>query len=90
MANNDRAEVLALLKRVQLFTSLSDEELGFVASHLLQRKHASGEVIFTEGDPCAGLYIVQAGNIRIFKSSASGREQVLAVDGGSTTVRGGR
>ncbi len=30
---------------------------------------------------CTGLYIVQSGNVGIFKSSAGGREQVLSMDG---------
>ncbi|HYU47243.1 MAG TPA: Crp/Fnr family transcriptional regulator, partial [Terriglobales bacterium] len=36
--------------------------------------------------PCAGLYVVESGQIRIFKSSASGREQVLSIDGPGSSV----
>ena len=79
-------EVLALLKRVPLFSSLSEPEFAFLTSHLLQRKYTAGELIFTEGDPCAGLYVIQAGNVRIFKSSASGREQVLSIDGPGSSI----
>ena len=78
--------MLTLLKRVAIFTSLSDQEFGFVTSHLLPRKYSSGELIFSEGDPCTGLYVVQTGNIRIFKSSAGGREQVLSIDGPGSSV----
>jgi CRP-like cAMP-binding protein len=59
---------LALLKRVQLFSSLSDAELAFLASHVVPRRYASGEIVFSEGDPCVGLYVVHSGNVRIFKS----------------------
>jgi CRP/FNR family transcriptional regulator len=52
----------------------------------LQRKYAAGELIFGEGDPCAGLYVVQSGNVRIFKSSAGGREQVLSIDGPGSSI----
>jgi CRP/FNR family transcriptional regulator, cyclic AMP receptor protein len=41
---------------------------------------------FSEGDACAGLYVVQAGNVRIFKTSAGGREQVLTIDGPGTSI----
>src|SRR5262249_13966291 len=48
--------------------------------------YASGEMIFGEGDPCAGLFVVHAGNVRIFKSSANGREQVLSIDGPGSSI----
>ena len=35
---------------------------------------------------CAGLYIVQSGNVGIFKSSAGGREQVLSIDGPGSSI----
>lgn len=86
MATENQAAFLTLLKQVAIFSSLSDQEFGFVTSHLLPRKYSSGELIFSEGDPCTGLYVVQTGNIRIFKSSAGGREQVLAIDGPGSSV----
>lgn len=86
MAVENQADVLALLKRVPIFSSLSEQEFGFLTSHLLQRKYSSGELIFGEGDPCTGLFVVQAGNVRIFKSSAGGREQVLSIDGPGSSI----
>jgi CRP/FNR family transcriptional regulator len=83
---NETTAQLTLLKQVQLFSSLSDPEFGFLASHLVPRKYAAGEMVFSEGDPCAGLYVVQSGNVRIFKSSANGREQVLSIDGPGSSI----
>ncbi|MFZ0818440.1 MAG: Crp/Fnr family transcriptional regulator [Candidatus Acidiferrales bacterium] len=37
--------------------------------------------MFSEGDSCTGLFLVASGRIRIFKMSAAGREQVLAIEG---------
>jgi CRP/FNR family transcriptional regulator len=45
------------------------------------RSFGAGELLFSEGDPCAGLYIVVRGRVRIFKSSPGGREQVLSIEG---------
>jgi len=86
MPAEQEATSLAVLKRVPIFSDLSDQEFAFLTSHLLQREYALGELIFGEGDPCAGLYIVQSGNVRIFKSSAGGREQVLSIDGPGSSV----
>ena len=70
-----------LLRRVPLFSDLSEQEFSFLRSHLVQRKYGAGELVFNEGDPCSGLYVVRSGSVRIFKSSAGGREQVLSIDG---------
>jgi len=43
-------------------------------------------MIFSEGEPCAGLYVVESGTIRIFKSSSGGREQVLNIEGPGSSV----
>jgi len=77
---------LALLKRVPIFADLSEQELAFLTPTLVRRRFHAGELIFSEGDPCGGLYLVQSGNVRIFKSSAGGREQVLAIDGPGSSV----
>lgn len=37
-------------------------------------------MLFSEGEPCQGLHIIARGKVRIFKTSVSGREQVLAVN----------
>jgi len=82
----DAEVALALLKRVPIFSSLSEQEFAFLMPRLVQRRFQAGEIIFTEGDVCAGLYVVQSGNVRIFKSSAGGREQVLAIDGPGASI----
>jgi len=86
MPTEQDANSLALLKRVPIFSSLSEPEFAFLTSHLLQRKYASGEMVFGEGDTCEGLYVVQSGSVRIFKSSAGGREQVLSIDGPGSSI----
>ncbi|MFZ0314353.1 MAG: Crp/Fnr family transcriptional regulator [Candidatus Korobacteraceae bacterium] len=86
MPTEQETAALAVLKSVSLFSSLSEQEFAFLTSHLLLRKYSSGELIFSEGDACAGLYVVQSGNVRIFKSSAGGREQVLSIDGPGSSI----
>ncbi len=75
-----------MLARVPIFSDLSDAELKFLSDRAVTRPHASGELIFSEGDPCTGLYIVESGDVRIFKTSAGGREQVLTVEHAGSSV----
>ncbi|MGA7524081.1 MAG: Crp/Fnr family transcriptional regulator [Acidobacteriaceae bacterium] len=77
--------VASALGAVSLFSGLSPDELRLLAAHAVRRRFAQGELLFSEGDVCKGLHIIASGKLRIFKSSANGREQVLAVErpGGS-------
>jgi len=74
------------LSKVAIFAGLSETELGFLTQHAVARHYSAGEIVFSEGELCSGLYVVQSGHIRIFKSSASGREQVLSIDGPGGSV----
>jgi CRP/FNR family transcriptional regulator len=86
MPHAARIAPLETLKKAPLFADLSDVELTFLGHHAVPRHYRSGELIFSEGDACAGLYVVESGQVKIFKSSASGREQVLAIETPSNTV----
>lgn len=76
---SDEAE--RVLRKAALFASLSSGELQALASRTSQKRFQKSELLFAEGDPCTGRYLVASGKVRIFKLSASGREQVLAVEG---------
>lgn len=77
---NSTSKRLESLRNVPLFADLTERELGFLADRALSREYQPGELIFSEGDPCEGLYIVQAGNVKIFNTSPGGREQVLHIE----------
>jgi signal-transduction protein with cAMP-binding, CBS, and nucleotidyltransferase domain len=71
------------LSKVAIFSGLTESELTYLAQRSVSRQYSPGELVFSEGDPCAGMYVVESGHIRIFKSSANGREQVLNIVPGS-------
>jgi CRP/FNR family transcriptional regulator len=75
-----------VLRRVPLFADLSDTEIKFLAERAVPRRYAPGEVIFTEGDDCPGLFVIESGNVRIFKTSAGGREQVLTIEKAGNSI----
>jgi len=76
---SDNTELV--LRHSPLFASLTENELRALGQRAVKKRLHQGEQLFAEGDPCAGLFLVAAGKIRIFKLSASGREQILAVEG---------
>ena len=81
-----RNSVSATLSRVPIFSGLSENELTFLSQRAVLRGFQSGEIVFSEGQPCTGLYVVQSGHVRIFKTSVNGREQVLNIDGPGSSV----
>lgn len=74
------------LAKVPIFAGLAENELSFLAQHAVPRTYHAGEIVFSEGEPCSGLYVVESGQIRIFKTSPNGREQVLSIDGPGSSV----
>lgn len=66
-----------LLRRVPYFAGLPDDVLAALSAVAFERRYARGQIIFLEGEPCAGLYVVVEGEVKIFKLSPQGREQIL-------------
>jgi CRP-like cAMP-binding protein len=75
----------ALLRTQPYFSTLDDDDLTFLASWMIERHFAKGEMIFLEGEPCQGLYLVCEGQVCIYKLSPEGREQVLRYCGTGTS-----
>ena len=81
-----RIELAAVLERATLLSSLSQQELQLLAARTVRKHLSEGELLFSEGEPCAGLHIIAQGKVRIFKTSVGGREQVLALNGPGESV----
>jgi len=65
------------LRRISLFAGLSDETLARIANVAVRHTYAPGETIILEGDPCRAAYFVAEGQVRVYRLSPAGREQVL-------------
>jgi len=80
---NKRASCLG---KTTVFADLAENELGFLAHRAVVRHVQAGEILFFEGDACAGLWVVESGRVKIFKTAPNGREQVLTIDGPGSSV----
>jgi CRP/FNR family transcriptional regulator len=65
------------LRRVYAFGGLSNEVLARIARVTVKRLYAPGEIILLEGEPCEEAYFITEGQVRIYRLSVEGREQVL-------------
>lgn len=83
---SQRIDLAAVLAKTPLLANLSQPELQTLAARTVRKLFTAGELIFSEGEPCSGLHIIARGKVRIFKTSVSGREQVLALNGPGESV----
>ncbi|MEW6427884.1 MAG: Crp/Fnr family transcriptional regulator [Thermodesulfobacteriota bacterium] len=69
------------LRRTPLFFDLAEGQYEALDRIIVEKKVKRGETIFSEGDPAAGLYVVAEGQVKIYKLSLDGKEQILHVFG---------
>jgi CRP/FNR family transcriptional regulator len=80
MPSENTARTAEFLSKVRLFSNLSEQERLALASRAFRKEFDAGQSLFLEGEPCHGLYLLAEGAVKIYKSSASGREVLLAID----------
>lgn len=78
--------LIETLRRVPLFTDLSQAELELIAERATVRQYDTAEIIFSEGEPCSELFIVKEGSVKILKSAANGRRQLLSIERAGNTL----
>lgn len=71
----------AFLRTTPLFQDLAAAQYQALDRIIIEKKVKRGETIFSEGDPATGLYVVAEGQVKIFKLSLDGKEQILHVFG---------
>ncbi len=74
-------ERIELLRSLPYFRPLDEATLASIAAVTVRRLYQPDEVIFLEGEPCAGLFAVHSGHVKIYKVSPEGREQILTIIG---------
>ena len=70
--------VIETLKNVPIFRELKMNEIREIERIIHHRYFKPKEVIFWEGEPGVGMYIIQSGDIGIYQGHDSDREEELA------------
>ncbi|MCF6154994.1 MAG: cyclic nucleotide-binding domain-containing protein [Candidatus Brocadia sp.] len=71
--------VLNLLREIPVLDDLSKEELKEFERIAHHRYFEANEHIFWEGEPGVGMYVIKKGAVKIYKASADGKKDVLAI-----------
>ena len=69
------------LATIPLFEGLPGEQHRTLGRIALIRSYRKGQIVFADGDPGNGFYIVQSGRIKVFKISPEGKEQIFHIFG---------
>ena len=61
----DQQDTYGLLKKIPIFEKMSRRELDAVERIMYRREYRRGDVIFRQGEPGVGMYVVQHGTVSI-------------------------
>jgi|SRR5437867_6110581 len=79
-------DAAAGLAAIPYLAALPARERADLASRCLLNNVAKGKVIFAEGEPATGLWVILAGRVRLVRISPRGREQTLHVESAGATL----
>lgn len=68
-----------MIRACPLFAGVGDDDLDRLLQICRLREHDKGEVLFAEGEPAAGFYVVASGRVKIYKLSPEGKERILHI-----------
>lgn len=70
-----------ILRGIPLFDGLTGRQLDNLAMIISDQDFKKGTTIFAEGDEGTGFYILVSGQVKIYKLSVDGKEQILHIFG---------
>jgi len=76
-----RHRITRSLRRHQFFKTLPDRQLETLSAQAACRTFTANEVIFLDGGPCAGMWIIGEGRVKIYKLSNDGSEHIMRLLG---------
>lgn len=72
---------IEIISSTPLFSGLSEADVAEIAGTLKEKEVVKGEMIFSDGEPSSGFYIVASGSIKIYKLAPDGKEKILHIFG---------
>lgn len=82
MSSHSTPEITDLFATLPYLKQLDTKTTQAVAQAAVRRIYEPNQILLLEGEPASGLYIVQAGWLKVSKISLDGREQILQFLGG--------
>jgi len=70
---------LDFLNSILYFSNLELADLESIRKLVFEKTADRAEMVLLEGEPAANLYFVASGVVKMFKTSAEGKEQILSI-----------
>lgn len=74
-------DLISQLKDIILFQGVSSDKIQLLAAQATHKKFKTGEMVIGETDPIRSFYVVMSGQLKLYRSSAQGKEQTLQLLG---------
>lgn len=75
----ERSEIKKVLSGFMLFRDLEEDELEKIVDISIAREWKKNSHVFLQGDRLENVYFIHEGKVKIYKSDANGREQIVAI-----------
>jgi CRP/FNR family transcriptional regulator len=75
------SQLREFLSNIKLWRGLPSEQVEQLARIAIAQTYSKGEIIFQAGDEGSGFFIVVSGRVKVYKTSAEGKEQILHLFG---------
>lgn len=72
-------ERIETLRQNRYFDDLPENLLKQIAEQMHLREFPRGDILFLEGDPASGMYIMETGSAKIFRTSPQGRQYIVRI-----------
>lgn len=72
-------EIQSVLAEFSLFRNLEHDELAKVVDISIEREYPKGNHVFMQDEPLENVYFIHSGKVKIYKSDANGKEQIVAI-----------
>lgn len=73
----EQGDLLDLIAAVPFLAGLPGRVHLALAEIAHRRRYAAGEIVFLEGEPVAGLFLVESGSVKIVRHAKDGREYIV-------------
>ncbi len=74
--------ITSVLRRCEIFSGLSDADLGLIASVAHRREVAAGTRLFSQGEPRTGATVIADGRVEITRDNGDGSEPIVILGPG--------
>ncbi len=73
-----KEQVVEAVRRVPIFSALTDSELGEIVSRMTVKRFKRNGIVLYEEDTNEYMYLILSGKVKVIQSTEGGREVILA------------